>query len=46
MHMAYWYPTGATIVADTDFITEETANKFFSSATPPLLLKSSTVSAY
>lgn len=38
MHMAYWYPTGAAIAADVDFITEETTNKFFSAATPPLLL--------
>jgi hypothetical protein len=45
--MAYWYPAGAAIVANADFIIEEATNKFFTSASDPRTLKkSTTMSAY
>jgi len=35
MQMAYWYPTGAAVVANTDYIIEITANKFFTAGSDP-----------
>jgi hypothetical protein len=47
MHMAYWYPTGAAIVTNVDYIIEAATNIFFTSASVPrTLIKSSTMSAY
>lgn len=44
--MVYWYPTGASIVDDVDYIIEKTTNRFFTSASSLTLLKASTVSAF
>jgi hypothetical protein len=45
--MAYWYPTGAAIVANADYIIEAATNIFFTaSSAPRTLIKSSTMSAY
>jgi hypothetical protein len=37
MHMAYWYPTGANLIA-ADFIPDVAANIYFTDASDPVTL--------
>jgi len=48
MHMAYWYPTGATLTVKTDYLLETTtANRFFlADSSPATLMTTATLTNF
>jgi hypothetical protein len=46
MFFVGFYPTGAAIVADTDYVAEKATNEFFAAGTPVTLIATSDLSLF